>query len=282
MRDPPEHHTAGELAVTRFDIGFESGEQVDAREVREFGDRHLQQLTRGSAEIQRAADPAGGLVEQHQALARPELLGRVVGDEGDTVHRAVGVLQGSEVDGPRMDPSLAPCALETLQVHRLAVLQRAAQSLGELHGLRLGGDVENAQATHRAVRQADDGDHGLIGAAVPELRVVQRDRAAWQLLQGPPCEVLVLGPGIRPRQRAHDAPAVRRVRRVIRCFVPRHAVMRDHGHIHALPVAVPQGERATQPFRVLGQSPSYVVGCDGLDQQVRRRPTHDLLGGIAQ
>src|SRR6266704_3390540 len=69
------------------------------------------------------ARAAGGLVEQHQPLARPELLGHVVGDEGDSVHRAVGVLQRRAVDGPRVDPPLAPGALEALQVYRLAALQ---------------------------------------------------------------------------------------------------------------------------------------------------------------
>ena len=168
------------------------------------------------------------------------LLGDVVGDERDPTYLSAGVLQWREVDGPRVHAPLAAGALEALQVARLAAFDCTPQPVGQSPGLRLRGDLIDAKAPDGIIRQADDGCHGPVRAAVSEVGVVDRDGTVRQLVEDPVGQIVVLRPRPHAVQRADETPRARSASRGV--------VMRDDYDFHAPTVTVSQRELATPPF----------------------------------
>jgi hypothetical protein len=166
LAGPAQRHIASQRPRGRLIAPQHGIEQVNDDQVGQPGDGEVGQLLRRLRDVQGGADVRAGLVQQHQPLACPVLLGDIEHADPDRPHPATGIPQRRDNDRPGMLVGLARHLAVGLAVrgftgaeylahaalHRIVL--RAGQGIGEAPSAQVGW-VDPEHLAHAVVdRQA--------------------------------------------------------------------------------------------------------------------------------
>ena len=110
-------------------VQVRGGEQVHVAEVGQPGYAYVDQLLSGAVDLQGAADPAGGVVDQSEPVLSPVLAGDVDGGQGDRRQLALAVPHRGDTGQPGVLARLAAAAEPGTDVPGPAACHRLAQFL---------------------------------------------------------------------------------------------------------------------------------------------------------
>ncbi len=198
--DPAQHHRIVRGALRRILTSLDRRQEIDRDEVREPWDGHVGEFLSGTGQVQGAADPQAGVVDQDEPLPCEVLLRHVVCRQQDTFESPVGVPHRDEGHRPDALPLMAgevQCGAELLETPGL---QRGAHALLGPFALRVEDDLRHPQATHLRLGQAHHPLHVRVRPAQPQSNVVQGHRGG-SLGETAPHERVVLGGRGRPGHR---------------------------------------------------------------------------------
>ncbi|MDQ0746177.1 hypothetical protein QF034_000408 [Streptomyces africanus] len=160
--------------LRRILASLDRRQEIDRDEVREPRDGHVGEFLSGTGQVEGAADPQAGVVDQDQSLPCEVLLRHVVRRQQDTFEPTVGAPHRDERHRPHALPLMAGQVQRGSELVETTGLQRGSHALLGPFALRVEDDLRHPQAAHLLLGQAHHTFHVGVRPPQPQSGVVQR------------------------------------------------------------------------------------------------------------